>query len=191
MRVLLLVKQFYSGGGQSTYNNYLANYLSSKNINVDVITFDNTEGTDTWGNVRVHKKRLEIIANNFFTWTMLVNMKLKEAGRDVWDENNFDVIHCNDWEVFPAALAMKKFTGKPLVVTMHSLEHQRGNASEFSSMINDFEKMALSEADLIIVNNEYTLKALSEYESKIVMIDPLVFDWQSSVLQAYSRIGVV
>ena len=125
--VLLLVKQFYGGGGQAEYNHYLANYISSKGVKVRVVTFDNDEGEDSWDNVMVRKKRLEICANNFFSWTMLVNMKLKQAAREVWDSEGFDLIHCNDWEVFPAALMMNKLTGKPLILTVHSTEPSRGN----------------------------------------------------------------
>lgn len=186
--VLLLVKQFYGGGGQATYNHYLSNFLSSQGIKVHVVTFDDNEGVDSWDNVLVHKKRLEIFANNFFSWNMLVNMKLKEASREVWDSYGFDLVHCNDWEVFPTALMIKKFTGKPLVLTLHSTESLRGNSSFFSGMINDFERMAVEEADLILVNNSGVLRELESSRDKVVMVDPMVFDWQSRVLNAYSRL---
>jgi hypothetical protein len=186
--VLLLVKQFYGGGGQAEYNHYLANFLSSQCVKVRVVTFDNNEGEDAWDNVVVRKKRLEICANNFFSWTMLVNMKLKEAAREVWDSEGFDLIHCNDWEVFPVALMMKKLAGKPLVLTIHSTEPSRGNSSLFSGMINDFERMAMSEADLILVNNSYILDQLGEFRTKSLLVDPMRFDWQSEVLNAYSKV---
>jgi glycosyltransferase involved in cell wall biosynthesis len=185
---LLLVKQFYGGGGQATYNHHLANFLSSQGVKVHVVTFDNNSGTDSWDNITVHKKRLEINANNFFSWTMLVNMKLKEASREIWDSQGFDLIHCNDWEVFPAAAMMKKLTGKPLVLTLHSTESLRGNSSLFSGMVNDFENMAITDSDIILVNNQHTFDQLGENKSKTMLIDPISVNWQSQVLQAYSKV---
>ena len=55
-------------------------------------------------------------------------------------------------------------------------------------MINDFECMAMKEADLILVNNSYILNQLGEFQDKSLLVDPMRFDWQSQVLNAYLKV---
>ena len=39
--------------------------------------------------------------------------------------NDFDVIHAHDWLTYPAGIAAKKISGKPLVVHVHATEFDR------------------------------------------------------------------
>ncbi|HLD05522.1 MAG TPA: glycosyltransferase family 4 protein [Candidatus Nanoarchaeia archaeon] len=67
---------------------------------------------------------------------------------------SFDVIHAQDWTTFPAAVAIKKASGKPLVVHVHNTVFDRylnsGNSTEYS-----FEKAGMEAADLVIAISHY------------------------------------
>ncbi|HEX7261212.1 MAG TPA: glycosyltransferase family 4 protein [Luteolibacter sp.] len=72
----------------------------------------------------------------------------------------FDVIHAHDWMTFSAGLALKKLTGKPLVVHIHSLQYDRAGPAA-RDWIFDLEKRAMEEADGVIPVSHYTGKIIS------------------------------
>ncbi|MBN8219059.1 MAG: glycosyltransferase family 4 protein [Spirochaetes bacterium] len=64
-------------------------------------------------------------------------------------DEDFDVIHAHDWMTFEAAVAVKRATGKPLVVHVHSTEYDRsGDAINWA--IYHVEKSGMDAADRII-----------------------------------------
>ena len=73
---------------------------------------------------------------------------------------DFDIIHAHDWLTFPAALALKELTGKPLVVHIHSLETDRiGEQHDFSgNAVFEIERSAMQQADRIVPVSEFTKK---------------------------------
>jgi len=70
-------------------------------------------------------------------------------------EIDFDVIHVHDWMCFPAGIAAKRFSGKPLVVHIHSTEFDRSGKS-VNPAICAIEKEGLEAADKIIVVSNLT-----------------------------------
>lgn len=74
----------------------------------------------------------------------------------------FDVIHAHDWMTFLPAMELKKRTGKPLVLHIHSTEYDR--AGEFSkNWVFDLEKRAMELADRIIPVSHYTGSICAKY----------------------------
>jgi glycosyltransferase involved in cell wall biosynthesis len=67
----------------------------------------------------------------------------------------FDVVHAHDWMTFPAGVEIKRRTGKPLVLHVHSLSYDRGGP-DARGWIYDIEKSAMEEADLVIPVSRYT-----------------------------------
>jgi glycogen synthase len=67
----------------------------------------------------------------------------------------FDVIHGHDWMTYPAGMAMKRISGKPLVLHVHSLEYDRSGAG-VDPRIREIEEAGLKAADLIIAVSHYT-----------------------------------
>ncbi len=81
---------------------------------------------------------------------------------DVVKNLDFDVIHAHDWLTVPAALAIKKISGKPLVVHVHALEFDRSGGNAFgNSKIGLIEREGLMKADKIIAVSNYTKKKIS------------------------------
>lgn len=71
----------------------------------------------------------------------------------------FDIIHVHDWMTFPAGIAAKEKSGKPLVVHVHSTEFDRAG-SHINEHVSRIEKAGLSKADRIIAVSRWTRKIL-------------------------------
>ena len=67
----------------------------------------------------------------------------------------FDFINAHDWMTFPAALQLKRLTGKPLIVHIHSLNYDRVGPNE-RGWVFELERQAMSDADRVITVSEYT-----------------------------------
>jgi len=89
----------------------------------------------------------------------------EDVGERVWayaqvaasiaQEKKFDVVHAHDWMTFVAGMEIKKRTGKPLVLHVHSLNYDRGGPNSYG-WIYDIEKEAMEMADLVIPVSQYT-----------------------------------
>ena len=67
----------------------------------------------------------------------------------VASSKDFDVIHAHDWLTYPAGIAAKKISGKPLVVHIHATEFDR-TGENVNTQIFDIEKKGMEEADMVI-----------------------------------------
>ncbi len=68
---------------------------------------------------------------------------------------DFDVIHAHDWMTYPAALAAKSATGKPLVAHVHSTEFDR-SGEHINQRVYDIERAGLHGADHVICVSNLT-----------------------------------
>jgi glycogen synthase len=69
--------------------------------------------------------------------------------------NHFDVIHAHDWLTYPAGIAAKKQSGKPLVVHMHATEFDR-SGENVNQNVYDIERKGMEAADAVITVSNYT-----------------------------------
>ncbi len=69
--------------------------------------------------------------------------------------NQFDVIHAHDWLTYPAGIAAKKISGKPLVVHMHATEYDR-SGENINPNVYDIERKGMEEADKVICVSHFT-----------------------------------
>ena len=76
-------------------------------------------------------------------------------------EIDFDVIHVHDWMTFPAGMAAKRISGKPLVVHVHSTEFDRSGSS-VNPAICAIESEGLDSADKIITVSNLTRSVVNE-----------------------------
>jgi len=71
-----------------------------------------------------------------------------------------DVIHAHDWITAKSAIELKRRTGKPLVWSCHSTEHDRSAGFFPQEWIIELEREVVRAADLVIGVSEYTRKQL-------------------------------
>ena len=75
--------------------------------------------------------------------------------------NTFDVIHAHDWLTYPAGIAAKQITGKPLVVHVHATEFDR-SGEHVNQPVYDIERQGMTEADLVITVSNLTRQIVIE-----------------------------
>lgn len=66
-----------------------------------------------------------------------------------------DVIHAHDWLTYPAGIASKMVSGKPLVVHMHATEFDR-SGENVNQQVYDIERKGMEEADRVICVSNLT-----------------------------------
>lgn len=85
----------------------------------------------------------------------------------------FDLIHAHDWMTFPAGVALAQRTKRPLVVHVHSLEHDRSGVF-YDEGINALERFGMRAADRVIAVSHYTKRSIQRYheiaEDKISVV---------------------
>ncbi|MDP4183563.1 MAG: glycosyltransferase family 4 protein [Bacteroidota bacterium] len=76
-------------------------------------------------------------------------------------ENDFDVIHAHDWLAYPAGIAAKKATGKPLVVHVHATDFDRSGGS-VNPQVFAIEKEGMDCANRVITVSNLTRNIVIE-----------------------------
>lgn len=86
---------------------------------------------------------------------------------------DFDVIHAHDWLTYPAGIAAKSVSGKPLVTHMHATEFDR-SGENVNQNVYDIERKGMEEADMVIAVSNLTKKIVTTRygidESKVVTV---------------------
>jgi len=86
-------------------------------------------------------------------------------------DNDFDIIHAHDWMTFPAAIAVKHATGKPLLIHIHATEFDRAGTTG-SNIVHDIERAAIQVSDRIIAVSRFTKNMLvKKYHASYDKID--------------------
>jgi glycogen(starch) synthase len=70
-------------------------------------------------------------------------------------DEQYDVIHAHDWLTFPAAIALSRVSGKPLVVHLHSTEFDRAG-NNVNQRVYDIERAGMQQADRVITVSQLT-----------------------------------
>jgi glycosyltransferase involved in cell wall biosynthesis len=87
-------------------------------------------------------------------------------------ENNFDLIHCQDWMTLEAGIAAKEATGKPLIATCHSLAIDTAKKPKKYRLKK--ERIGFAAVDKIIAVSKYTKKEIIRFykipEKKITVV---------------------
>lgn len=95
------------------------------------------------------------------------------------DKNNFDIIHAHDWLAFPAGIAAKEISGKPLVVHVHATEYDRSGET-VNQPVYDIERAGMHAADHIVAVSQLTkniiVRKYGVPASKITVLHNAVLD---------------
>ncbi len=77
------------------------------------------------------------------------------------DEQTFDIIHAHDWLTYPAGIAAKSVSGKPLVIHVHATDFDRSGGS-VNPGVFEIEKRGMDAADMIIAVSNLTRNTVIE-----------------------------
>lgn len=101
------------------------------------------------------------------------------------DKNNFDIIHAHDWLAFPAGIAAKEISGKPLVVHVHATEFDRSGET-VNQPVYDVERAGMEAADHVVAVSQLTkniiVKKYGIPASKVTVLHNAVLD--SSIIKS-------
>jgi glycogen(starch) synthase len=75
----------------------------------------------------------------------------------------FDVVHAHDWMTFPAGVAAKQASGRPLIAHVHATERDRAGGAAFDSPASRIERRSLPLADRVVTVSRYTAEILREH----------------------------
>lgn len=145
-------------------NAQIRSAATQKNLKLKLHTIPTT--LYAYDSIETYHKRFEKILSN----TSNPNKSLKEIyGANLIDEvylyaervanmfaeEDFDVIHAHDWTTIPAAILLKKITGKPFILHVHitELDKTGGNGGHYK--VFEIENEGFRNADKIISISNY------------------------------------
>lgn len=76
-------------------------------------------------------------------------------------QQKFDIIHAHDWLAYPAGIAAKMVSGKPLVVHVHATDFDRSGGS-VNPAVYQIEKAGMEVADKVIAVSNLTRNIIIE-----------------------------
>ena len=96
-------------------------------------------------------------------------------------KEDFDIIHSHDWLTYPAGIAAKRASGKPLVIHVHATDFDR-SGGKVNPTVFEIEKMGMHLADKIIAVSNLTRNTVIDkygiHPDKVVTVynavDPLL-----------------
>ncbi|MFY9265447.1 MAG: glycosyltransferase family 4 protein [Solirubrobacterales bacterium] len=177
MRALILSWEYppLIEGGLARHVRKLAENLVTLGVDVHVLTRGDESLTDDQivGGVRVHRLREPMRPRDlgeFVTWIDHMNADMLEAGVELGERFDFDLVHGHDWLVAGACDQLAKRLDTPLVMTIHATEfgrHQGWVDKHPQSHIHGVEKWIVNRADAVIACSAY----MREHIADIYAID--------------------
>ncbi len=76
-------------------------------------------------------------------------------------KEEFDIIHAHDWLTYPAGIAARRASGKPLVIHVHATDFDR-SGGKVNPTVFEIEKMGMHLADKIIAVSNLTRNTVIE-----------------------------
>ena len=83
------------------------------------------------------------------------------VGAAIAAEQSFDVIHAHDWLCYPAGIAAKRVSGKPLIIHVHATDFDRSGGN-VNPTVYEIEKQGMDVADKIITVSNLTRNIVIE-----------------------------
>lgn len=112
------------------------------------------------------------------------------VGAQLASESQFDLIHAHDWLTYPAGVAAKKASGKPLIVHMHATEFDR-SGENINTQVYDIEKSGMEAADRVIAVSNLTRNIVIERygidPSKVYTVHNAVEPTDKEEFQVYDK----
>lgn len=127
-------------------------YFKQKAFTVEGTTSSFIE-TDIRGKVKFTGKYGPDLLDEIERYALVANVIAKDV--------EFDVIHAHDWLAYPAGIAAKQVSGKPLVIHVHATDFDRSGGS-VNPNVYAIEKRGMDAADKIITVSNLTRQIVIE-----------------------------
>ncbi|MFZ2970318.1 MAG: glycosyltransferase family 4 protein [Minisyncoccia bacterium] len=78
------------------------------------------------------------------------------VARNIAAEVDHEIIHCHDWMTFPAGIAAKNVSKKPMIAHVHSTEYDRSAGHGVNPEVYKIEREGIQMADKVIAVSRFT-----------------------------------
>ena len=109
--------------------------------------------TDNHGKIQFTGKYGADLINEIYNYAIVA--------QTIASDNEFDIIHAHDWLAYPAGIAAKKVSGKPLVIHVHATDFDRSGGS-VNPKVYAIEREGMEFADKIITVSNLTRRIVIE-----------------------------
>ncbi len=187
-------------GKLSEYVKALSTHLSTKKLDVNVVTYDDhSTGLDLEPTgvktVRVSNPVRTHIG--VLTWVLTLNQEVERAAANIYyqADKQIDLVDVFDWHFIPAAVTLKSGLGIPFVYSVESLEDHRSQAlnTPYNMAIKSIEWLGFFEAEKISVKTEWmrdeVIRIYKVPKEKIVVISTDPDSWLTDILKLYKSVG--
>jgi len=185
-------------GQLAYYVNRLAAELVKKNVDVYVVTYNNSwtgfhQGADGIKAYRISDKVQPQI--NVLTWILSLNQEVERIAADIYYsmKRELNLLDVHDWHFIPAAVTLKKALKIPFVFSVDSIEphRSRNSGAPLSSSIRSMESLGMSEAAGVLVKSEWMKEELKAYYNvsgnKVEVVLPDAESWIDRIVRTYQK----
>jgi glycosyltransferase involved in cell wall biosynthesis len=187
-------------GKLSEYVKALSTQLATRNVEVNVVTYDDRltgldqepTGVKTFRVSNPIRTHIGVL-----TWVLTLNQEIERAAANIYYQANkqIDAIDTYDWHFIPAAVTLKNGLGIPFVYSVESLEDHRSQnvTTPYNLAIESIEWLGFFEAQKISVKSEWMrdeiIRIYKVPKEKIVVISPDSSSWLMDILKLYRSVA--
>ena len=187
-------------GKLSEYVKALSSQLATNNLEVNVVTYDDSITGSTKEPTGVQTVRVSNPVRTHIgvlTWALTLNQEVERAAANIYYQANkqIDLIDVYDWHFIPAAVTLKNGLGIPFVYSVESLEDHRSQAinTPYNMAIKSIEWLGFYEAEKISVKSEWmrdeVIRIYKVPKEKIVVISTASNFWIKEILKLYNDVA--
>jgi glycogen(starch) synthase len=165
MRILLISWEYppVVEGGLARHVRKLSEQLVRDGVEMHVLTRGggHLPAEEDRHGVIVHRVREPAYpkdVNAFVRWVDAMNADMRSMGAELFERNDFDLVHSHDWLVAGTAEPLARANGRPWLVTVHATEfgrHQGWVDKYPQSHIHAVERDMVRNADHVITCSNY------------------------------------
>ncbi len=158
------------------------NRIKYMEIGSNLIPYVGPEDFETLIEEETRKKteKLQHVFSSHYKFSGKYGLNLMEevsryalVASEIAQRSKFDVIHAHDWLTYPAGIAAKYISRKPLVIHVHATEFDR-SGENVNQTVYDIERKGMEEADLIITVSNFTRQIVidryGQHPDKVVTV---------------------
>jgi glycosyltransferase involved in cell wall biosynthesis len=186
-------------GKLSEYVKALSTQLAANNVEVNVVTYDDSitgSAREPTGVQTVRVKNPVRTHIGVLTWVLTLNQEVERAAANIYYKANkqIDLIDVYDWHFIPAAVTLKNGLGIPFVYSVESLEDHRSpnTNTSYNMAIKGVEWLGFYEAEKISVKSEWmrdeVIRIYKVPKEKIVVISSTQSSWIQEILKLYDNV---
>ena len=186
-------------GKLSEYVKALSTQLAANNVEVNVVTYDDSITGSTKEPTGVQTIRVSNPVRTHIgvlTWVLTLNQEVERAAANIYyqADKQIDLIDVYDWHFIPAAVTLKNGLGIPFVYSVESLEDHRSQVNTpYNMAIKSVEWLGFYEAEKISVKSEWmrdeVIRIYKVPKEKIVVVSTNSSSGITEILKLYNSVA--